>query len=253
MPAARSTRSCSGSIRVRRASAELGQLFFEPLQLHLQPTNLLVQLGDRSVLSRCRLSPGRANNSSTPVHQPPLPLVNLCRMHTELIARLAGPCAPPHRRQRTLGDEPRPMLPLPRHPCPPGPRPFPRPRRPISYYLNPWSSFWGPLHSKPLGVCPLGTLNHFAKDLRLPLILEEAVEVIARGEERPRRCRCSQRSRLHNNSSLGIYPHIVRERDEMRVRLALNKWLALVPACLSVFRRYPMVEVRWTPAMKAST
>src|SRR5438552_1916004 len=37
----------------------------------------------------------------------------------------------------------------------------------------------------PLGVLPLGTLNHFAKDLGLPLGLEEAAGVIARGAARP--------------------------------------------------------------------
>ena len=33
----------------------------------------------------------------------------------------------------------------------------------------------------PLGVLPLGTLNHFAKDLGLPLELPEAVRVVAAG------------------------------------------------------------------------
>ncbi len=37
--------------------------------------------------------------------------------------------------------------------------------------------------TKRLGVLPLGTLNHFAKDLRIPLELKAAVQTIATGSE----------------------------------------------------------------------
>src|SRR6185295_1296266 len=36
----------------------------------------------------------------------------------------------------------------------------------------------------PLGILPLGTLNHFAKDLKIPLAVEEAVAVISDGVHR---------------------------------------------------------------------
>ena len=36
----------------------------------------------------------------------------------------------------------------------------------------------------PLGILPLGTLNHFAKDLAIPLDLEKAAGVIAAGHVR---------------------------------------------------------------------
>ena len=34
-----------------------------------------------------------------------------------------------------------------------------------------------------LGVLPLGTLNHFAKDLGIPLELDAAIDVVAHGRE----------------------------------------------------------------------
>jgi diacylglycerol kinase family enzyme len=36
----------------------------------------------------------------------------------------------------------------------------------------------------PLGIIPLGTLNHFARDLRIPTLADRAVAVIASGEKR---------------------------------------------------------------------
>jgi diacylglycerol kinase family enzyme len=35
----------------------------------------------------------------------------------------------------------------------------------------------------PLGVLPLGTLNHFARDAGMPLELEAALDVIVEGRE----------------------------------------------------------------------
>lgn len=98
--------------------------------------------------------------------------------------------------------------------------------------------------SRLLGVLPLGTRNHFARDLQLPLVLEEAVQVLVRGVVRRVDVGEVNGRVFINNTSLGIYSHIVLKRDEQQSRLGLNKWLALVPACLSALRRYPLVEVR---------
>ena len=96
----------------------------------------------------------------------------------------------------------------------------------------------------PLGILPLGTLNHFARDLGIPLDLEGAARVIAAkhiesvdvGEVNGRI--------FINNSSLGIYPRVVLERDTLRSRHRLSKWTALAMAVIKVFRRFPMVQVR---------
>ena len=50
---------------------------------------------------------------------------------------------------------------------------------------------------RPRSACfPLGTLNHFAKDLHIPLDLADAIGVVAARSHRPRRCRPGQRSRV---------------------------------------------------------
>ena len=93
-----------------------------------------------------------------------------------------------------------------------------------------------------LGVLPLGTLNHFAKDLQIPLNLRQAVEVIAAGQRT-----CVDVGEVNgrvfvNNSSIGVYPDIVQERDVLR-RQGHAKWPAMAIATLRVLRRSLDVKV----------
>jgi diacylglycerol kinase family enzyme len=47
-----------------------------------------------------------------------------------------------------------------------------------------------------------------------------------------------------NNSSIGVYPHIVEEREGLRPRYGGRKWLALLAAVLTTIRRFPLIQVR---------
>lgn len=97
---------------------------------------------------------------------------------------------------------------------------------------------------KTLGVLPLGTLNHFAKDLRIPLDLDAAIETITAGHvARVDVGEVNGRIFL-NNSSLGLYPSMVRQREQLERQQGYNKWLAAAWAALVVFRRYPFLSVR---------
>jgi len=95
-----------------------------------------------------------------------------------------------------------------------------------------------------LGVLPLGTLNHFAKDLGLPLELDAAVERIARGTVRRVDVGEVNGRVFVNNSSLGLYPDIVRERERQQRRLGRGKWAALAWATIGALRRFPFLGVR---------
>jgi diacylglycerol kinase family enzyme len=92
-----------------------------------------------------------------------------------------------------------------------------------------------------LGVLPLGTLNHFAKDLGIPLSLEEAVAVICRGAVRPVDVGEVNGRCFINNSSLGVYPEAVRVRE--RWRPLVGKWPALAIGALAVLRRLPALRL----------
>ncbi|HEX7558184.1 MAG TPA: diacylglycerol kinase family protein [Usitatibacter sp.] len=95
-----------------------------------------------------------------------------------------------------------------------------------------------------LGVLPLGTLNHFAKDLRIPLTLDGAVAtIVANHQARIDVGEVNGRAFI-NNSSLGLYPALVTARDNQRRRLGRSKWHAFFWATLTVLRRHPMLNVR---------
>jgi diacylglycerol kinase family enzyme len=96
------------------------------------------------------------------------------------------------------------------------------------------------------GVLPLGTLNHFAKDLGIPLDLGEAVRNLATGV--PREVDVGEvNDRIFlNNSSLGLYPDIVRDREKQQRRLGRGKWPAALWATLAALRRYPFLSMRLT-------
>ena len=95
-----------------------------------------------------------------------------------------------------------------------------------------------------LGVLPLGTLNHFAKDLRIPLPLDAAIAVIAGGRTIAVDTGEVNGRLFLNNSGLGLYPDIVRDREHQQQRLGRGKWLAFASATLSALRRYPFLTVR---------
>jgi YegS/Rv2252/BmrU family lipid kinase len=96
---------------------------------------------------------------------------------------------------------------------------------------------------KTLGVLPLGTLNHFARDLKIPNDLEHAARAIVSGHTvRVDVGEVNGRIFL-NNSSLGLYPTIVREREKQQ-KLGSGKWPAFIWAAVTAFRRYPFLDVR---------
>ena len=97
---------------------------------------------------------------------------------------------------------------------------------------------------KTLGVLPLGTLNHFAKDLNIPPDLEAAARNIIEGEVTKVDVGEVNERIFLNNSSLGLYPSIVRHREQQQERLGRGKWFAAAWATFEVFRRYPLFSVR---------
>jgi diacylglycerol kinase family enzyme len=96
----------------------------------------------------------------------------------------------------------------------------------------------------PLGIVPLGTRNHFARDLRLPLEVEDAAVTIAAGQTRLVDLGEVNGETFINNSSIGIYPYLVIERERRRARHGVAKWIAMAPAFVRMLRNFPRRRLR---------
>jgi diacylglycerol kinase family enzyme len=79
---------------------------------------------------------------------------------------------------------------------------------------------------KALGVLPLGTFNYFAKNLGIPLELDGALDVLARGA-----CTSIDVGEVNgylflNNSSIGLYPAVLVQRESTYRRFGRSQLAA---------------------------
>jgi YegS/Rv2252/BmrU family lipid kinase len=96
---------------------------------------------------------------------------------------------------------------------------------------------------KTLGVLPLGTLNHFSKDLQIPQDLVEAIRIIADGVVRVVDVGEVNGRYFINNSSIGLYPRIVRKRKQQE-HLGRGKWWAAAWAAWRFMWVSPFLKVK---------
>jgi diacylglycerol kinase family enzyme len=94
-----------------------------------------------------------------------------------------------------------------------------------------------------LGVLPVGTLNHFARDIGMPLGLDAAARVIVAGRRRAVDVGEVNGRVFVNNSSIGLYPTMVHRRDKQQRRLGRGKWQAMLWALHSVLRSHPFLDL----------
>ena len=88
-----------------------------------------------------------------------------------------------------------------------------------------------------LGVLPMGTLNHFAKDAGIPLNLEAAVRNLFTGQAIKVDVGEVNGRVFLNNSGVGFYPHFVPQREEQE-RHGHIKRVAFMLALRAIVRRY---------------
>ena len=93
------------------------------------------------------------------------------------------------------------------------------------------------------GILPVGTLNHFARDLDIPLDLDEAAEIVLTGRQEAVDVGEVNGRIFINNAIIGLYPIYRFIKDEQE-RRGKHRWMALLSAATEVFRRYPFLTVR---------
>lgn len=94
-----------------------------------------------------------------------------------------------------------------------------------------------------LAVIALGTRNHFARDLFIPLEPEKAIRLLDKMEVQQIDIGEVNGHIFINNATLGLYPEIVREREEKTKKHGWRKWRAQIAATLKVIRRLPRMGV----------
>ena len=98
-------------------------------------------------------------------------------------------------------------------------------------------------HDLPLGIVPLGTLNHFAHDLGIEDDIDAAVGVVAAGREQRVDVAMANDRLFLNNASIGLYATIVVDRERQQRRLGRGKWSALLRATMAALRDPDAFEV----------
>ena len=96
---------------------------------------------------------------------------------------------------------------------------------------------------KTLGVLPLGTLNNFSKDLGISQDLAEAVKIIAGNHTKEVDVGEVNGRIFINNSSIGLYPNIVKRREKQQ-RLGYGKWRSAFWAALKILKRSAFFAVK---------
>jgi diacylglycerol kinase family enzyme len=108
-----------------------------------------------------------------------------------------------------------------------------------------------------LGVLPMGTFNHFAKDLGMPDDLSGAVRFLAQADVTEVDVGEVNGRVFVNNASIGVYPKMVGEREDIRRRRGWGKVRAAAVAIVHTLRRLPVHRLQLTvddsPAIDITT
>ncbi|SNB61388.1 Diacylglycerol kinase family enzyme [Arboricoccus pini] len=91
----------------------------------------------------------------------------------------------------------------------------------------------------PLGALPLGTVNHFAKDVGMPTSLDDALRALAMAEIAKVDLGEVNGRVFTNNAVLGVHPFMVAERDKRQRSHGWSKWPAMGWAFLKLLKHLP--------------
>ncbi len=92
-----------------------------------------------------------------------------------------------------------------------------------------------------LGVLALGTMNHFAKELGLPLTPETLAQAITRPQLKKIDLGEVNGKVFVNNSSIGFYPKLAKKRDYYKH--FYNKWLSYIPSFFKAFKYHKSYKI----------
>jgi diacylglycerol kinase family enzyme len=98
-------------------------------------------------------------------------------------------------------------------------------------------------HGLTLGIIPLGTFNYVARALHIPLKLEEALEVLVTGTVRTISAGFVQEHLFLNNASFGLYPTLIRRREQASKRYGRKRIIAALSALHSLLSKQKLYSI----------
>ncbi|MES3039508.1 MAG: YegS/Rv2252/BmrU family lipid kinase [Bdellovibrionota bacterium] len=94
-----------------------------------------------------------------------------------------------------------------------------------------------------LGILPLGTLNHFAKDNGIPLVMDQAINLAINGNSKKVDVAKVNDEVFLNNSSIGLYPRITKVRNHKIEKLGMGKLFSLILAAWQIVSRMHLYKI----------
>ena len=104
-----------------------------------------------------------------------------------------------------------------------------------------------------LGLLPMGTLNHLARDLGIAFDLDSAAAIIAAGRRHTIDLAEVNDRIFVNNSAVGLYPLLVDAREAGQRRWGWSKSRAMVSAALRTLVRYHHHRLHLSSGDKSTT
>ena len=86
----------------------------------------------------------------------------------------------------------------------------------------------------PLGLIPQGTFNLFARQLGLPLEAAAATRALLHATPEPVQVGWANQRVFLVNASLGLYPQLLADREEVKQKLGRRRWIAMLAALRSL-------------------
>jgi diacylglycerol kinase family enzyme len=100
-------------------------------------------------------------------------------------------------------------------------------------------------HDCGLGLIPQGTFNLFARQLGVPLDAAAATRALLRARPDPVQVGWVNQRVFLVNASVGLYPQLLADREQVKQKLGRRRWIAMMAALKSVleWRRQLVLDV----------
>lgn len=100
------------------------------------------------------------------------------------------------------------------------------------------------LRAVSLGIIPLGTFNYVARALQIPLDPLQAAAAIVQGQPQSIHVGCINQYIYLNNASIGLYPHLIQQRERDNRRFGRQRWVAALSGLTVLLRHHHRLKLR---------